>query len=62
MFGSDWPVCNVRGPGDAKAWKHWRAVVEALLKEQGLSDQEKDRIWYGTAEEAYKLEKEPVYK
>lgn len=56
MFGSDWPVCNVRGPGDNKAWKHWRAVVEASLEEQGFSDQEKDRIWYGTAAEIYKLE------
>ncbi|TID26617.1 hypothetical protein E6O75_ATG01110 [Venturia nashicola] len=61
MFGSDWPVCNVRGPGDSKSWGHWRNIVEALLKEQGLSEQEKDRIWYRTAEEVYKLEKEPVY-
>ncbi|KAE9976403.1 hypothetical protein BLS_002072 [Venturia inaequalis] len=61
MFGSDWPVCNVRGPGDAKSWGHWRSVVEASLEEQGLSELQKDRIWYGTAEEVYKLEKEPVY-
>lgn len=61
MFGSDWPVCNVRGPGDAKSWSHWRNIVETSLQEQGLSDQQRDRIWYSTAEEAYKLEKEPVY-
>lgn len=58
MFGSDWPVCNVRGPGDAKSWRHWRAVIEALLEKQGLSDREKDTIWYGTAVEAYNLEEE----
>ncbi|QDS70959.1 hypothetical protein FKW77_007192 [Venturia effusa] len=61
MFGSDWPVCNVRGPGDAKSWRHWRDVVESLLQEQGLSEKQMDRVWYGTAEEAYKLEKEPVF-
>lgn len=61
MFGSDWPVCNVRGPGDAKSWGHWRSVVETWLQEQGLSGEEKDRIWYGTAEEVYKLGNEPAY-
>lgn len=61
MFGSDWPVCNFRGPGDAKSWGHWRNVIETSLQEQGLSEQQKDRIWYGTAEEVYKLKKELVY-
>merc|ERR1711939_1295054 len=23
MFGSDWPVCNVRGPGDERSWSLW---------------------------------------
>lgn len=55
MFGSDWPVCNVRGPGDAKSWGHWVEVVEEYLQTRGLLKDEMDRVWYGTAVEAYKL-------
>jgi L-rhamnono-1,4-lactonase len=56
MFGSDWPVCNVRGPGDNLAWGHWRDFVEAFLEEKGLSGEERDMIWFGTAVKAYNLE------
>ncbi|KAJ9646503.1 L-rhamnono-gamma-lactonase [Coniosporium tulheliwenetii] len=56
LFGSDWPVCNVRGPGDELSWKHWRGVVEQILEEYNLSEREKNRIWYGTAVEAYRLD------
>lgn len=56
MFGSDWPVCNVRGPGDQKSWNLWRAVVELALDRYKLSDEARDRIWYGTAVEAYHLD------
>ncbi|KAL1645459.1 L-rhamnono-gamma-lactonase [Diplodia intermedia] len=53
MFGSDWPVCNVRG--GASAWKSWVAAVEAILDAYGLTDEQRDRVWYGTAVEAYRL-------
>ncbi|KAF2401796.1 amidohydrolase 2, partial [Trichodelitschia bisporula] len=55
MFGSDWPVCNMRGPGADRSWRHWRDVVKQALDVYGLSDKEKDRIWFGTADEAYRL-------
>ncbi|KAJ9662930.1 L-rhamnono-gamma-lactonase [Neophaeococcomyces mojaviensis] len=55
MFGSDWPVCNVGGPGPDKAWAHWLGYVTAVLDDQKLSDGEKARVWAGTAAEAYDL-------
>lgn len=55
MFGSDWPVCNLGGPGDELSWTHWKNAVSAILDEHKLSKAEKDRIWYGTAVEAYNL-------
>jgi L-rhamnono-1,4-lactonase len=56
MFGSDWPVCNVGGPGDEKSWTHWREVVEALLNDLNISADDRDRVWFGTAVEAYRLD------
>ena len=56
MFGSDWPVCNVRGPGDEKSWGLWVEVVARILDSRKLSDMEKNRVWHGTAIEAYRLE------
>lgn len=56
MFGSDWPVCNLGGSGDELSWAHWKNVVSTLLDEQNLSAAEKDRIWFGTAVEAYRLD------
>lgn len=56
MFGSDWPVCNVRGPGDAKSWSLWVQVVDQILLERNLSELERNRVWYGTAIEAYRLD------
>jgi L-rhamnono-1,4-lactonase len=55
MFGSDWPVCNVRGPGNELSWVHWRRVVEAILEHYNLSGEEKQRFWSETAVEAYRL-------
>jgi L-rhamnono-1,4-lactonase len=55
MFGSDWPVCNVRGPGDEKSWHHWRNVVQEVMQRANLSASEQDRIWFGTAIEAYRI-------
>ncbi|KAK7557076.1 hypothetical protein IWX50DRAFT_242072 [Phyllosticta citricarpa] len=61
MFGSDWPVCNVRGPGGhERAWRAWRDAVELVIgdHETGLYDlshEQRDRVWFGTAVEAYGL-------
>jgi L-rhamnono-1,4-lactonase len=55
MFGSDWPVCNVRGPGDYLSWNLWRSVVDEIMRRAELSDSEQDRIWFGTAIEVYRI-------
>ncbi|OJD35487.1 amidohydrolase family protein [Diplodia corticola] len=54
MFGSDWPVCNVQGGGDS-AWRCWVNAVERILDAYGLTEEQRDRVWYGTAVEAYRL-------
>ena len=54
MFGSDWPVCEVGGPGE-DSWAHWVEYVAAVLDDQGLSEREKRRIWAETAKEVYDL-------
>lgn len=56
MFGSDWPVCNISGPGTEKSWDHWAALVDALLDDQKLNQEEKDMVWAGCAREVYDLE------
>ena len=48
MFGSDWPVCLL-----ATGYKQWADIVERSMA--GLSESEQQRIWSGTAQEAYKL-------
>lgn len=55
MFGSDWPVCNVGGPGTEMSWKHWHDVVAAILDDQDLTDDEKRMVWSGTAARAYDI-------
>jgi L-rhamnono-1,4-lactonase len=56
MFGGDWPVCNVRGPGDKLSWGLWRDVVDQVLKTAGLSGEDMDKIWRRTAIAAYSLD------
>ncbi|CAK3752752.1 unnamed protein product [Lecanosticta acicola] len=58
MFGSDWPVCNVKGPTGEDSWVSWREVVETLLSDMdlGLSGQDMQRIWRDTAKEAYRID------
>ncbi|KAB8446214.1 hypothetical protein FH972_025196 [Carpinus fangiana] len=58
MFGSDWPVCNAGGPGEKQTWGLWRDVVGVALEdaELGLTDNDKARVWGGTAVEAYSLD------
>jgi L-fuconolactonase len=48
MFGSDWPVCLV-----ASSYKHWVSIVERFCAK--LSQPEQERIWSGTAAQAYGL-------
>jgi L-rhamnono-1,4-lactonase len=55
MFGSDWPVCNVQGPGTDLSWRHWHDTVTAILEAENLTDGEKSMIWSGTAAKAYNI-------
>jgi L-rhamnono-1,4-lactonase len=55
MFGSDWPVCNVGGPGAELAWRYWRDLVEDILSARNLSDDEKTMVWSHTARSAYDI-------
>jgi L-fuconolactonase len=48
MFGSDWPVCLLACP-----YPKWVMLVENALEELSIPEQE--RIWGGTAIEAYGL-------
>ena len=48
MFASDWPICLL-----ASSYKRWFEVVRNFIS--GLSKSEQERIWGGTACEAYKL-------
>ncbi|HEX4230707.1 MAG TPA: amidohydrolase family protein [Bryobacteraceae bacterium] len=48
MFGSDWPVCLV-----AIEYVRWAELVETAI--QDFSPCERERIWSGTAIEAYRL-------
>lgn len=54
MFGSDWPVCNANGPEDESPWVIWTDTVERLLTSL-VAVEEHERIWRGTAIEAYEL-------
>lgn len=56
MFGSDWPVCNVGGPGIDASWTHWHALISAVLDSQGLNTEEKARVWSGTTADAYSID------
>ncbi len=54
MFGSDWPVMLV-----ASEYGRWVQIMESLVSR--LSESEQDRIWSGTAEEAYGLPAKGAY-
>ncbi|MGC2661122.1 MAG: amidohydrolase family protein [Bryobacteraceae bacterium] len=48
MFGSDWPVCLL-----AIDYRRWAELVASAIER--LSESERERIWSGTAIEAYML-------
>jgi len=56
MFGSDWPVCNLGGPTSESSWGLWKEVVERWMKELKLSAEDRRRVWYETAAEAYGID------
>ncbi|XP_014552940.1 hypothetical protein COCVIDRAFT_108986 [Bipolaris victoriae FI3] len=57
LFGSDWPVCNVGGPnGESGNWSLWREVVQGCLEAKGLSEEEKESVWWGAGCAAYALD------
>lgn len=60
MFGSDWPVCNVKGPAGEGSWVAWKDVVMLILEDAfyRLSETDKQRIWMETAVEAYRIQSE----
>lgn len=57
MFGSDWPVCNLKGPGHGDSWGVWNNVVEAIIEGCGfgLTQSDVDFMWSEAANEAYRL-------
>lgn len=56
MFGSDWPVCNVGGPGIQDSWTHWHALVDAILDSQNLTTRDREQVWSGAAMKAYNIQ------
>lgn len=57
MFGSDWPVCNVGGPkGEKGNWGLWRDVVEEVMEGRGMSEEEREGIWWRNGSRAYGVE------
>ncbi|KAF2150784.1 hypothetical protein K461DRAFT_314721 [Myriangium duriaei CBS 260.36] len=58
MFGSDWPVCNIRGPAEDRTWPIWKAIVTKICDDRGLGQGEKGLIFGGTAAGAYHLQTE----
>ncbi|KAL4893334.1 hypothetical protein BDV59DRAFT_201915 [Aspergillus ambiguus] len=53
MFGSDWPVCNIGGGGNAASWRRWKSIVEGLLERRGLTGSQKAGVWGQVAVNAY---------
>lgn len=48
LFGSDWPVCLL-----AIGYRRWVDLVAKAIS--ALTEEEQERVWSGTAREAYKL-------
>lgn len=56
LFGSDWPVCDIGGPGGDRAWGVWREAVACALEAWGLGAKEREGVWWRNAVEVYGLE------
>jgi L-rhamnono-1,4-lactonase len=60
MFGSDWPVCNLKGPAGESSWVVWKDVVKHILDDEEaygpIVASDKQRIWIGAAIEAYRIQ------
>lgn len=56
MFGSDWPVSNIGGGGNAVAWRRWKSVVEGVLEQRALTGAQKRAVWGEVAAKAYQME------
>lgn len=57
MFGSDWPVCNVGGPkGEAGNWKFWVEIVEEYMNRKGMTETEKESVWWKAGAAAYRVQ------
>jgi len=54
MWGSDWPVCTIRG-GKKGAWEFWMEILEKVLKVMHLTEADREMIFAGTARKAYML-------
>lgn len=55
MFGSDWPVCNLAGHGEHETWRKWYEAVSVVLDRSQMTGEEKQFVWWRTANEAYGL-------
>jgi len=55
MFGSDWPVCTVSGPGAELSWASWHSAVAMFIERQNMNQTSKDDIWFKAATKAYRL-------
>lgn len=55
MFGSNWSICEVDGPRKM-AWRHWQDAVGLYMQKRGLSEEDKEKVWYRTAAKIYRLE------
>ncbi|OCK72848.1 hypothetical protein K432DRAFT_314620 [Lepidopterella palustris CBS 459.81] len=51
MFGSDWPVCEVKGPKGS--WGAWREFVQEWLEWSGVGENGMREVWGGTARRVY---------
>jgi len=56
MFGSDWPVCTLGGPGVVLSWTSWRCAIAESMEQSRFDQASKNAIWCDTAVRAYNLD------